>query len=80
MSSLLAFNRVYRLEIQSVMLAFSTGFVNYCLSNLLSGVIKYTVLYARIQCVRVVVWVIGGEGPLSISLIFLQYRCNFTDL
>ncbi len=37
MSSLLVFNRVYRLEIQSVMLVFSTGFVNHCPSNLLSG-------------------------------------------
>ncbi len=37
MSSLLVFNRVYKLEIQSVMLAFSTGFVNYCLSYPLSG-------------------------------------------
>jgi hypothetical protein len=27
----------YRLEIQSVMLVVSTGFVNYCLSNLLSS-------------------------------------------
>ncbi len=33
MSSLLLFNRVYRLEIQSVML-FSTGLVTYCPSNL----------------------------------------------
>jgi hypothetical protein len=31
------FNRVYRLEIQSAMLVFSTGCVNYCPSNLLSG-------------------------------------------
>jgi hypothetical protein len=37
MSSLLVFNRVYRLEMQSVTLAFSTSFVNYCPSNLLSG-------------------------------------------
>ncbi len=37
MSSLLVFNRVYRLEIQSVMLVFSTGFVKHCLSNLLHG-------------------------------------------
>ncbi len=28
---------IYRLEIQSVMLVFSTGFVNYCPFNLLSG-------------------------------------------
>jgi hypothetical protein len=33
----LVFNRVYRLELQSVMLVFSTAFVNYCPSNLLSG-------------------------------------------
>jgi hypothetical protein len=37
MSSLLVFNRVYRLEIQSVMLVFSTSFVKYYPSNLLSG-------------------------------------------
>jgi hypothetical protein len=50
MSSLLVFNRVYRLEIKLVMLVSSTGFVNYYLSNLLSGYLsppslvkKYTV-------------------------------------
>jgi hypothetical protein len=37
MSSLLVFNRVYRLEIQSVMLVFSTQLLHYCPSNLLSG-------------------------------------------
>jgi hypothetical protein len=36
MSSLMLFNRVDRLEIQSVMLVFSTGFMNYCPSNLVS--------------------------------------------
>jgi hypothetical protein len=35
MSSLLVLNRIYRLGIQPVMLVFSTGFVNYCPSNLL---------------------------------------------
>ncbi len=30
MSDLLVFNRVYRLEIQSVMLVFSISFVNFC--------------------------------------------------
>jgi hypothetical protein len=48
MSSLMAFNRVYRLEIQSVMLVFSTGFVDYWSSNMpltspLLCVNKYTV-------------------------------------
>ncbi len=33
MSSLLVFNRVYRLEMQSVMLVFSTPLVNCCLST-----------------------------------------------
>jgi hypothetical protein len=63
MSSLLVFNRVHRLEIQSVMLVFSTSLVNSCPSNrsLLVTVAllpppfprvnKYT-LYTRIQCVR----------------------------
>ncbi len=37
MSSLLVFSRVYRRKIRSVMLAFSTGFLNYCPSNLFSG-------------------------------------------
>jgi hypothetical protein len=34
MSSLLLFTRVYKQEIQTVMLVFLTGFVNYCPSNL----------------------------------------------
>jgi hypothetical protein len=34
---LLVFNIVYRLVIQSVMFVFSTTFVNYYPSNLLSG-------------------------------------------
>jgi hypothetical protein len=37
MSSSLVFNRVYRLEIQSVMLVFSTPFVKYCPSRLLTN-------------------------------------------
>ncbi len=32
---------VYRLEIQSIMLVFSTGFVNYCPSNLLFGQLSH---------------------------------------
>jgi hypothetical protein len=66
MSSLLVFNRVYRLEIQSVMLVFSTDFVNYCPStfSLVSSppLPPYT-LYTCIQCVRGEEYgVIGGEG------------------
>jgi hypothetical protein len=54
MSSLLALNRVYRLEIKSDMLVFSPAF---CPSNLLSGI-----LYTRIQCVGGVWYgVIGWE-------------------
>ncbi len=34
------FNRVYRLEIQLAMLVFLTGFVTYCLSNLLVGLLS----------------------------------------
>ncbi len=56
MSSLLVFNRAYRLERQSVMLAFSAGFGNYCPSNLLFGSYPHppliSILYTRIQCVR----------------------------
>ncbi len=58
--SLLVFTRVCRLEIQSVMLVFSSSFVNYCPSNLISGklsplpppcVNKYTV-YTYTVCKR----------------------------
>jgi hypothetical protein len=58
------FNRVYRLEIKSVMLVFLTGSVNYCPSNLLSGqlpppcVNKVHILYKRIQCMG------GGGGDM----------------
>ncbi len=75
MSSLVVINKDYRLKIQSVMLVFSTGFVNYSLSTLLSvssplplpfvKSILY-VLYTRIQCEREggrKYGVIGGEGP-----------------
>jgi hypothetical protein len=49
MSSLLVFNRVYRLEIQSAMLEFLTGFVNYCPSNLY---LVSTPLPPRLPCVN----------------------------
>jgi hypothetical protein len=44
MSSLLVFNRVYILEIQSLMVVLSTGLVNFCPSNhvVVSGVKKGT--------------------------------------
>jgi hypothetical protein len=76
MSSLLVFNRVHRLEIQLVMLVFSTDFVKHCHSNLLSYklshplppplpcVNKYTV-YIDIYSVQRgggKYGVIGGEG------------------
>ena len=65
MLSLLVFHRVYRLEIQSVMLVFLTGFVNYCHSNLLlvsspPCVNKYTV-YTSTVC-KGGYGVIGWEG------------------
>jgi hypothetical protein len=69
MSSLLVFNRVYRLEIQSVMLVFSTGFLNYCLlSGYLSlpsptppRVNKYTV-YTYTKCKGGSMGVVSGDG------------------
>ena len=74
MPSLLVFNRAYRLEIQSVMLVFSTGFVNSAplTFSLVSSpfptppfpcVNKYTVLTYTVQYVRGVgeYGVIGGK-------------------
>ena len=53
MPFLLVFNRVYRLEIQSVMWVFSTGFVKHCPSALYTcTVCKGGGRYG----------VIGGEG------------------
>jgi hypothetical protein len=74
MSSLLVFNRVYRLETQSVILVFSTGFVKHCPSNLLPGYLSplppspfpvYTVygtVHTYAVCKGGEYWVKGGEG------------------
>jgi hypothetical protein len=54
----MVFNRVYRLEIQSVKLIFSIGFVNYCPTNLLFSLVssppppppccnKYSTVYCK---------------------------------
>jgi hypothetical protein len=43
------FNRVYKLEIQSVMLVFSAGFVNYT-----------CILFTRIQCLGAGGWSMGS--------------------
>jgi hypothetical protein len=61
MSSLLVFNGVYRLEIQSVMLVFSTGFVNYCPPSPPPNVKKYTV-YTYTVCKGGEYGDIGGDG------------------
>ncbi len=59
MSSLLVFNRVYRLDVQSVMLVFSTPLVNCCPSifSLTSPLPKVNVQYIQTVCVAV-----GGGG------------------
>jgi len=64
------FIKVYRLDIQSVMVVFWPSFVFCCPSNLLSGSLSpfpvwLSVLYTSIQCVR------GREvwGPLGLSQI-----------
>jgi hypothetical protein len=70
MSSLLVFTRVHRLEIQSVTLTFSTGFVKNCPSILFTGYLSplppflcilYTV-HTYAVCKGGEYWVIGGEG------------------
>jgi hypothetical protein len=65
MSSLLVFNRDYRLEPQSVMLVFRPSFVNYCPSNLLSCS-PPPLPKVKIQCIQKVCgWEVGGGGVLS---------------
>ncbi len=49
MSSLLVFNTVYRLEIQSVMLVFSTPLVNWHPCSLLTGSSTPTLFYSRLR-------------------------------
>jgi hypothetical protein len=69
MSSLLVFNRVYRLEIQSVMLVIfvRSSFVNHCLSNLLSGSPHPTLSPSQSQSTEFTdsVWLGDGGGVLS---------------
>jgi hypothetical protein len=72
MSSLLVFIRVYRLEIQSVILVFSTPLVNHCPSNLLTSspprppppplpsLCEKVQVYVFIQCVT------GGWGGIRL--------------
>ena len=64
-SSLLAFNRVYRLEIESVMLVFGPRFVNYCASNLLSGSPPPSPSQSQSTVYTDSVWLWGGWGVLS---------------
>jgi hypothetical protein len=61
MSSLLAFSRVYRLEIQSVMMVFSTAFVNYCPSNLHHKVRNAYLLYVKFISVWISYQIAGIE-------------------
>ncbi len=60
MSSLLSFNRFYRLEIQSVMLVISTGFMNYCPCNLLSDQLSPPSLCEQVYYIHVYTVVRGG--------------------
>ncbi len=66
MPSLLVFNRVYRLEIQSVMMVFSPGFMNYYPSNLLSVCSSPTPLPIvnkyEVYSIHVYVQCVGGGG------------------
>jgi hypothetical protein len=63
MSSLLVFNRDYRLEIQSVMWVFATGFMNYCpLTSSLVSSPPLPCVNKYIVCNKGEYGVIGGEG------------------
>jgi hypothetical protein len=92
MSSLLVFNRVYRREIQSVMLVFSTGFVNYCPSTFclirspppcLPCVNKYTVYTYTVCKGGGEYGIIGVEGasdrstPVAKSLYWSIFLDNY---
>jgi hypothetical protein len=76
MSCLLVFNRVYRLEIQLVMLVFSTPVVNNRPSNLLTGsstplpfpVWISTMVHVFIQCIK------GGGGEKPTFRVWCLYR------
>jgi hypothetical protein len=82
MSSLLVFNIVYTLEIQSVMLVFSTGYVNYCPSITFSPpcspfpvrISTYTVLFNRVYRLEIqsFMWVF--------STSFVSYCPSITSL
>jgi hypothetical protein len=76
MSFLLVFNRVHRLEIQSVLLVFSTSLVNERPSNLITGSPPPSPLccagrgtYVFIQCVMGG----GGRGSGGVESIYMSY-------
>ncbi len=78
-SSLLAFNRVYRLEIQSIMLVFSTPLVNHCPSNLLTGSAPPPLLIRKGLCIYTVCNG-GGEGSGCVESIYKSYTlCIWSD-
>jgi hypothetical protein len=62
MSSLLVFNRVYGLEMQSVMLVFSSRLVNYQPSTLLTGSTAPPSLSELVQGYVFIQCVTGGRG------------------
>jgi hypothetical protein len=66
MLSLVVFNRVYRLDIQSVMLVFSTPLVNCCPSTFsLTSPILTPLPKVNVQCIQTVCGVGGGGEVLS---------------
>ncbi len=75
MSSSLMFNRVYRLEIQPVMLVYSTPLVNYCPStfSLISPTPPLFPKY-RIYCIIQTVCGCGGGGGVLSCLQTIFYR------
>jgi hypothetical protein len=71
------FLRVYRLEIQSVMLVFRPSFVNYCPTNHLSGSPPPPLPCVKIQYLQTIC---GWEGARGGGVVELCWRSHLQNL